>query len=83
MTKQPVLPVVLHVQYTATDRISSSLDQRKPQSNSAGRPKTITPPMLTAACDKLTISPCVCLQDMVTLLRDEFEVEVASPLQPV
>jgi len=48
----------------------------KAPSNGAGRPKTITPPMLTALCDKLAIVPCMRLKDMVTFLRGEFEVEV-------
>jgi transposase len=48
----------------------------KAPSNGAGRPKTITPPMLTALCDKLAVVPCMSLKDMVTFLRGEFEVEV-------
>ena len=48
----------------------------KAPSNGAGRPKTITPSMLTALCDKLAILPCMRLEDMVDFLCDEFEVEV-------
>src|SRR6516162_10157123 len=48
----------------------------KAPSNGAGRPKTITPSMLTALCDKLAILPCMRLEDMVDFLRGEFEVEV-------
>ncbi len=48
----------------------------KAPSNSAGRPKTITPPMLTALCDKLAILPCMRLEDIVDFLRGEFKVEV-------
>jgi len=33
--------------------------------------------MLTALCDKLAIVPCMRLEDMVTFLRGEFEVEVS------
>jgi transposase len=47
----------------------------KAPSNSAGRPKTITPPMVTALCDKLAILPCMRLEDIVDFLRGEFEVE--------
>jgi transposase len=32
--------------------------------------------MLTALCDKLSILPCMRLEDMVDFLRGEFEVEV-------
>lgn len=48
----------------------------KAPSNGAGRPKTITPPTLTALCDKLAITPCMRLEDMVAFLHSEFEVEV-------
>jgi transposase len=48
----------------------------KAPSNGAGRPKTVTPPMLTALCDKLVIDPCMRLKDMVAFLRGEFEVEL-------
>ena len=48
----------------------------KAPSNGAGRPKTVTPPMLTALCDKLAIDPCMRLKDMVAFLHGEFEVDV-------
>jgi len=32
--------------------------------------------MLTALCDKLAITPCMRLEDMVAFLRGEFEVKV-------
>ena len=48
----------------------------KAPSNGAGRPKTITPSMLTTLCDKLAILPCMRLEDMVDFLCEEFEVEV-------
>jgi transposase len=49
----------------------------KALSNGAGRSKTITPPMLTALCDKLAIVSCMRLKDMVTFLRDKFKVKVS------
>jgi hypothetical protein len=33
--------------------------------------------MLAALCEKLAIVPCMRLEDMVTFLRGEFEVEVS------
>ena len=44
--------------------------------NGAGRPKTITPPMFSALCDKLSITPSMRLKGMVAFLRGEFEVEL-------
>jgi transposase len=44
--------------------------------NSAGRPKTITPPMMSTLCDKLSTAPCMPLKKMVAFLRGEFEVEL-------
>ncbi len=49
----------------------------KAPSNGAGRPKTVKPPMRTALYDKLAIVPSVRLEDMVTFLRGEFEVELS------
>src|SRR5438034_351256 len=48
----------------------------KAPSNGAGRPKTITPPMLTALYDQLALNPCMRLEDMAAFLRIEFDVDV-------
>ena len=44
--------------------------------NGSGRPKSISPPMLTALLDKLGSDPCMRLQDMAAFLNDEFEADV-------
>lgn len=41
----------------------------KAPSNGAGRPKTITPPMLAALCDQVSLKPCMLLKDMATFFR--------------
>lgn len=48
----------------------------KAPSNGAGRPRTITPPMLTALCAQLAVDPCMRLRDMATFLGAEFDVDV-------
>ncbi|RFU72915.1 transposase [Trichoderma arundinaceum] len=48
----------------------------KAPSNGVGRPRTITPNMLAALCDKLVDSPCMRLKDMVAFLRKEFGADV-------
>lgn len=45
-------------------------------SNGAGRPKTITPNMLTALRDQLVLNPCMRQRDMVAFLLKEFDVHV-------
>ena len=45
-------------------------------SNSAGRPKTISPLMLTALYDRLSVKPSMTLNDMAVFLREEFDVDV-------
>jgi transposase len=63
----------------AVRRIRSNLllfGSTKAPSNGAGRPKTITPPMLTALYDQLSIDPCMHLSDMAAFLRKEFDVDV-------
>lgn len=44
--------------------------------NGPGRPKTITPIMLTALCDQLSLTLCMRLEDMAAFLYKEFEVVV-------
>lgn len=44
--------------------------------NSAGRPKTIAPPMLTALYDQLSLNPCMRLEDMADFLQNEFDIDV-------
>jgi hypothetical protein len=48
----------------------------KAPSNSANRPKTVTPPILITLCDKLAIDPCIYLKDIVAFLYSEFKVDV-------
>jgi transposase len=60
-------------------RIRSNLllfGSTKAPSNGAGRPKTITPPMLTALYNQLAIDPCMRLSDIVAFLQKEFNVDV-------
>jgi transposase len=45
-------------------------------SNGARRPKTITPPILTALHDQLALDPCMRLNDMAAFLRKEFNADV-------
>ncbi|KAK4068649.1 hypothetical protein Purlil1_13759 [Purpureocillium lilacinum] len=45
-------------------------------SNGGGRPKSISPLMVTALLDKLESEPSVRLQDMAAFLNDEFEADV-------
>lgn len=44
--------------------------------NGSGRPKTITPHMLTALCDQLSINPYMPFKDIAAFLRRDFDVEV-------
>lgn len=46
-------------------------------SNGAGRPKTITPNMLSALCDQLARNPCIRQKDMAVVIRRKFDVEVS------
>jgi transposase len=46
-------------------------------SNGVGRPKTMTPNMLSALCDQLARNPCMRQKDMAIFLRRQFEVEVS------
>ena len=39
--------------------------------NGASQPKTITPPMLTALYDQLSIDPCIRLSDIAAFLQKE------------
>ena len=60
-------------------RIRSNLllfGSTKAPSNGPGRPKTITPPMLTALYDQLALDSYMPLDDMAAFLRKEFEVDV-------
>src|SRR6266516_7526619 len=60
-------------------RIRSNLllfGSTKAPSNGAGRPKTITFPMLTALHGQLTIDPCMRLSDMAAFLQKKFDVDV-------
>jgi hypothetical protein len=62
----------------AVRRIRSNLllfGSTKVSLNGVGRPKTITPPMLTALYDQLVIDSCMRLSDMATSLRKEFDVD--------
>lgn len=49
----------------------------KAPTNGAGRPKTITPVMLTALCDRLYREPGLYRDEMIEFLRKEFDVEVS------
>ena len=63
----------------AVRRIRSNLllfGSTKAPSNGAGRPKAITPPMLTALYDQLSIDPCMRLSDIAAFLQKEFNVDV-------
>ena len=44
-------------------------------SNGAGRPKPISPHMLTALYDRLSVKPSMNLNDMADFLREEFDVQ--------
>jgi transposase len=46
--------------------------------NGAGRPRTITPPMLSALCDRLLEKPGMYLDEMVLFFLDDFDVLVAT-----
>ena len=46
--------------------------------NGVGRPRSITPPMLTALCDRLIERPHMYLDEMVVFLWDEFNVLVTT-----
>jgi transposase len=48
----------------------------KAPSNGSGRPKSITPHMLTALCDQLSINSSMSFKDMAAFLRKDFDVEV-------
>jgi len=45
--------------------------------NSSGRPKTITPYMLTALRDKLSVNPSMRFKDMAAFLHKDFDVDVS------
>lgn len=47
-------------------------------SNKAGRPRTITPPMLRALCDRLLKKPHMYQDEMVVFLWDEFKILVTT-----
>jgi transposase len=49
----------------------------KAPSNGAGRPKHLTPPMLTALFSQLHINPGMHQREMVAFLRKEFDVTVS------
>ncbi|GCB25593.1 hypothetical protein AAWM_08478 [Aspergillus awamori] len=44
----------------------------------AGRPRTVTPPMLEALCEYLLTKPDLYLDEMATILWDEFETVVTT-----
>ena len=44
--------------------------------NTVRRPRTITPPMLDALCDRLNTKPEMCQDEMVAFIAAEFDVEV-------
>lgn len=44
----------------------------------AGRPRTVTPPMLDALCEHLLINPDLYLDEMASILWDEFETVVTT-----
>ncbi|KAK7928422.1 hypothetical protein PG985_005420 [Apiospora marii] len=46
--------------------------------NAVGRPRTITPPMLDALCDRLIERPEMYQDEMVAFLAAEFDVEVTK-----
>src|SRR5689334_15327859 len=46
--------------------------------NKAGRPRTITPPMLSALCDRLLEKPDMYQDEIAVFLWDEFEVLVTT-----
>ena len=76
MTKQPKSLAVLHARYAASDSNLLLFGSTKAPSNGAGRPKTITPPVLTALYDLLALNPCMRLEDMAAFLGKEFDVDV-------
>jgi hypothetical protein len=51
-------------------------ESTKAPSNSASRPKTVTPPILDALYNKLTIALCIYLKDIVIFLYNKFKVEL-------
>ncbi|KAK4071524.1 transcriptional regulator family: Helix-turn-helix [Purpureocillium lilacinum] len=60
-------------------RIRSNLllfGSTKAPPNSGGRPKSITPLMLTVLLEKLASEPSLRLEDMAAFLNDEFEADV-------
>ncbi|KAK8872328.1 hypothetical protein PGQ11_002842 [Apiospora arundinis] len=46
--------------------------------NGGGRPRSITPSMLNALCDRLIEKPCMYQDEMVVFLWDEFEILVTT-----
>jgi transposase len=50
----------------------------KAPSNGAGRPRSITPPMLDALCERLIEKPYLYQDEMVVFLWDEFEILVTT-----
>jgi hypothetical protein len=50
----------------------------KALANVVGRPKSITPPMLCALCDRLIEKPHMYQDEMVVFLWDEFDVLVTT-----
>ena len=49
-------------------------DSASPPPVRAGRPKSITLPMLDALCDHLTEKPGLYVEEMVVFLQDEFDI---------
>ncbi|KAL0929468.1 uncharacterized protein CTRU02_215634 [Colletotrichum truncatum] len=65
----------------AVRRIRSNLQcfgATKAPSNGVGRPRTITPPMLAALCDRLIEKPTMYCDEMVLFLHDEFDTLVTA-----
>src|SRR5450432_4643495 len=50
----------------------------KAPSNSVGRPRSITPPMMDALCEYLLEKPGLCRDEMVLFVLDEFNTHVST-----
>jgi hypothetical protein len=61
------------------DRTFRYFGTTKAPPNGVGRPKAITPPMLSALLEPLIEKPKLCQDEMVIFLYDEFNVLVTTP----
>ncbi|KAK1714010.1 uncharacterized protein CLUP02_16966 [Colletotrichum lupini] len=46
--------------------------------NTPGRPKSITPPMLSALRGNLAVDPCLTLDEMAAFLRKHYEADISQ-----